>query len=256
MADRTNGVDCHLLRDLLIPYAASEVSTPTRAWVDQHVAGCPDCREAFEEAVGLTVPPLPAPPPSPGPEQRLMLRMRRTIRIVLGLILALALAVGGLIWSIGQVKRVANIPEVHPVPAAHLSAREAVTVDLSPLRLTRSLVAEAPLTAAGFSDGALARFETAEGEQVHLWAYRFESARQARNFERSWERQFQTKFLQVSSSTWDRSISKFRSGGHFYYTWSVDGWLIMIAVPESVTEPARLRDQIRDLIFIAYTAES
>jgi hypothetical protein len=253
MSDEAGRVECYLARDLLIPYAAGEVTEPTRAWIDRHVATCGECHRVFAEATGVNRPVPPAPPPSPAVERRLMLRVRRTVQIILGVIIALALAVGGLIWSIGQVKRLANIPEVHPVPAAAMTAREAVALDLSPLHLTRTQVAEAKVGAAGYQDGAVARFETVDGHQVEVWAYRFGSARDALNFANSWQGQFKVQMMRFTTQTWDRSVSKFRSGAHYYYTWSANGWLIIIAVPEEVKEPARLRDQIRDLIFIAYT---
>jgi hypothetical protein len=253
MADEAGRVACYLARDLLIPYAAGEVTEPTRAWIDRHLAACGECRRAFAEATGTNGAVLSAPPPSPAAEQRLMRRVRRTVQIILGVIIALALAVGGLIWSIGQVKRLANIPEVHPVPAASMTAREAVELDLSPVRLTRTQVTEARVDAAGYQDGAMAHFETEDGHQVEVWVYRFGSAGDALDFADRWQGQFKVQLMRFASQTWDQSVAKFRSGGHYYYTWSADGWLIIIAVPEGVREPARLRDQIRDLIFIAYT---
>ncbi len=241
-------LDCYLVRDLLIPYAAGDASQPTRAWVERHVSRCSECRCAFEEVTGTHLP-VAAPPPPPSAGQHLMRRVRAAVRLVVALILLLALGIGGLIWTIGAMKRVGNIPDVHPVPADSTSAREAVTVDLTAAGLHAEGVSEDPQRATGFQDGAVARFTN----QVQVWAYRFEYARQARLFGGKWEEQFESKAMSMNSRTWDRSAGKFRSGGNYYYTWSNNGWFIVIAVPESVPEPAELRDQIRDLLFIAYS---
>jgi|GEM_PF-2530356 len=245
-------MECYLVRDLLIPYAAGDASQQTRAWVEQHVAGCEPCREAFAEAIGLAA--MPATPQPPvAPSQRLLKRVRITVIGTVALIAILIMAVGGLTWSISQVKRLANMPEDHAVPTATVSAREAVSVDLSPLGLERAGTAVAETGFPGFTDGAEARYTAVDGTEIQLSAYRFTDARTARRFESDWEERFRMVQMRLTSRNSTQSATKFHSGGAFYYTWSKEGWFVVLQVPESAPDPTTLRDQIRDLLLIHYT---
>lgn len=65
---------CALVRELLPLYADGVLREDARRQVEEHLTGCPSCRQALEDAGGA-LPPLPAPPA--GGEKQLFGRLRR-----------------------------------------------------------------------------------------------------------------------------------------------------------------------------------
>lgn len=247
-------LQCHLLRDLLVPYIAGDVSEPTRNWIDQHLADCDECRHALAEWSGDQLPAPPAVAPSAVPGQRLVRRLRLTVWGVLGIIMALLLAIGGLTWSVAAIKRVAGLPDVHPVPLRSLQAAQAAAVDLAPLGLSQTDLTTESFPVDGFDEGATATYANPQGQQVRVSAYRFVDAKAARRFvDRTWVGLFPSRMFSFENKVGSKSVGKFRSNGDYYYSWSADGWFIAIAVNGAMSDPAQVRDQVRDLLFIAYT---
>ena len=85
--------ECDIVRDLLPLYAEDMTSPRTRAFVAEHLRGCPDCRAEYE-AMGSAAPPAENPEqadPSAGALKKLKKKLRRKTALT-ALITALCLA--------------------------------------------------------------------------------------------------------------------------------------------------------------------
>jgi hypothetical protein len=229
--------ECHLVRDLLVPYLAGEASPETVTFMNGHFSRCAECRAALTAMTGETPPaaaPAP-PPPSAEPGRRLVGRVRRQVILLMAVVVtSLALAIGGVVWGVSAFQRWANDPTKHPVPSYSTPPAAAAQVDLSPLGLT-------PVDVSAVPDGAIARFQTADGETVTLAFYLHASPYRASEAYEGWYRSFSVKTMSVQSHSGSVGSARFRSGGHYYQGWHDDRWFITVDVPDSVPQAADLR---------------
>jgi len=231
--------ECHLVRDLLIPYMAGEVSPQTLAYMNEHLGRCPECRAALAALNRGTAP--VAPPPTPmhsDPGRKLVGRVRRQVTLIAVLIVAsVALAVGGIVWGVTAARQWMGNPERHPAPAYSVTPEEAAEVDLGGAGLKLTSVTSV-------REGALAQFTDADGHVVELQFFLLSSPYRAREAFKDWNNTFRVKLASVETNFESVAMARFRSGGHYYYGWFDGRWFFTIDVPESVEDPAGLRTTI------------
>jgi predicted anti-sigma-YlaC factor YlaD len=107
-------VSCEVISDLMIVYASGEASAETRRLVEEHVARCPACREAFEreQAVEQALVDL-EPVPEPANGRRFIARTRRLLFALGAGALFLAACV---LVTLGRVV----IEDISGIPLPHL----------------------------------------------------------------------------------------------------------------------------------------
>lgn len=231
--------ECHLVRDLLVPYLAGEVSPETIAFMNGHLDRCPDCRAALAALTGdAPAPVTPPAAPSPDPGRKLVGRVRKQVILLIAVVVtSLALAVGGLVWGISAFQRAVNDPTRHPVPAYSTAPATAAKVDLSPLGLTPDGVDQ-------IADGAVAHFRTSTGQPVTLAFYLHASPNRAKRAYDDWKSGFHTKVTSVAFESGSVGSTRFLSGGHYYQGWHDGSWFVTVDVPDTVPQAAELRAEI------------
>ncbi|HWI60909.1 MAG TPA: zf-HC2 domain-containing protein [Symbiobacteriaceae bacterium] len=236
-------LDCKLTQDLLIGYVAGETSPETRDWVTRHLDRCDDCRQTLAEfsSAGPQLPPAPLPSDLPG--LRLTRRIKLGVSVLLAIVLgSLALTGGAIWWALTQGRQLADLPADLAVPPAVMAPREAASQTPVPSGMTLQNATDLP-------DGVQYRFTN--GARFEL--RQFADAKAAERAYNAWNRSFHVRTMSVSYD-YPGGTAKFRSGGQYYYAWQREGWLVVIAVPDTVQDPAGVRDQIRDGLVSAFTA--
>ena len=244
-----NHIPCHLVQDLLIPYAAGEVQPDTVQWVNHHLNGCEACRASLAgimQGAGDMHAGIQAAPPGPDPGRRLVGRVRRQVIFLTVLVVTcVALVIGGATWAFSAMQRWADTPENHPAPALSVEPVQAAQVDLSPIGLTA-------LGTESVTDGAMTRYEEPSGQIVTIGYYRLSSPYRAGQAFDRWDDSFRVKLMSVRTGSGTVGASTFRSGGHYYQGWHDGRWFITIEIPEQVTDATTLRDAIRQRMAEAF----
>ncbi len=100
MPNETLSIDCKVICDLMVVYASGEASAETIAFIEAHIADCPECQEAYEAAQrgeDLLADLEPAPRSLHFDGRKILIRVQRIFfglatLIVLAAVIALALA--------------------------------------------------------------------------------------------------------------------------------------------------------------------
>ena len=212
---------CHLVRDLLVPYMAGDVSPETRTWVDEHTAGCPDCRAAVAEMAAMA----PPPPPSPSVEtgRRLAWRVKRQVILLWAAVFfSLTLAAGGFIWGHGGFGRHQADILPHPVPSYAVAPERAARVNLAHLGLEHVAVEAVP-------DGALVRYTDASGQTAATLAfYRLSSPYRARVRYGEWKQGLASGTVAAEMDLGSVAFIKLAAGGSYYQGWHDGRWLVVV----------------------------
>lgn len=233
-------LECKIVQDLLVGYVAGEINPETRDWITRHLDQCRTCRSALAQYTDASAALPPAPPLSPDPGRKLLGRVRRSVWVVLAaLLLSLGLTGGSLYWVFTAGRDLAGLPAEMPVPSPALSLRDVADRIPAPDGLM--------LAATGGSlDRAELQFENPDGSRALVELHKYPTSALARPAYDAWVRSFHSRMLSVAYDTADQRITKFRSGGQYYYAWQREGWFVTITVPGDAPEPVALRDRVRD----------
>jgi hypothetical protein len=237
-----NQLQCHVVQDLLIPYIAGDVSQETRVWVDGHLNGCDPCRNILvhlQRLAGAMREPAPPLPADLG--RRLLSKIRRDVRLIIAIVLAV-LVLGGasLFWGISLVRHLSNMPDDHPVPPASATVNEALNAFWQPIGLNQRGTWPVEY-------GRAVALSGPDGRSAAVVEIRkYDSPAEARAAFNRWDSSFHVKLSSVSFALPSRSVTRFRSGGDYWYGWRAGPWYIVIQVDEKTPDAGKLRDQVRD----------
>lgn len=241
-------LECRIVQDLLVGFAADELHPDTRDWVTLHLNRCGECQQALAlyTTAAAALPEAPAPSADPG--RRLVGRVRRGVW-VLGTAVALCaiVTVTSVYAGVAAIRRWGGLPADMPVPAYNVDAVELIR-NLPMPALTGCCVEKERIE---LQDEGLIIYQDAAGNLIDLhfeWYIDNEAAEAA--FQR-WQGSFKVRSASVANETPNFDITKFRSGGDYYFGWRRNNWLIHYEIPDQVENPVRLRDEMRDYLYSA-----
>ncbi|HYF91953.1 MAG TPA: zf-HC2 domain-containing protein [Symbiobacteriaceae bacterium] len=242
-------LECRIVEDLLVGYAAGEVHADTRDWVTLHLNRCAACRQALAQytAAAAAIAPEPPPEPSAEPGRRLVGRVRRSVGLLAGvLVVCVFVTIGAVYFGIGAVRRFAGLPADMPVPQYGRTPTEVVR-ELPMPALTGCCI---EVERTELPDFGSIIYQDDAGHEVELRFDQYDSLSAAATAYDRWQREFRVRTSSVSTETPTFDITKFKSGGSYYFGWRRANWFIYYSVPEAVENPVRLRDELRDFLYM------